>query len=85
MKRRSVSLQGGDIVTNIEKIKAMSTEELAIFLLNLGNVETMLDHHYCTKCKKENGGRCPIADDEECLYGFNDSVLMQGWLESEVV
>lgn len=72
-------------MTNIEKIKAMSTEELAKYLLDLGgySIQTMLDHHYCTKCKQESGGKCPMTEND-CRYGYDDEKLLIGWLEAEV-
>lgn len=77
------------VLTNADRIKAMTTDELATFLSNKvassGSFIMMVDHYICSKCKTEHNGHCPInLDDEQCLYDLDVTQSIKYWLEGEV-
>ena len=54
-------------MTNADKIRAMTNEELAAWLgqaLNTGR--EWFDARLCKLCLTENAGRCPHPEDEAC-------------------
>ena len=75
-------------MSNYDKIKAMSVDELASFLaenaVNGGVFIGMADGYICRKCKRENGGHCPVPDDVGCLFNEDDAATIKRWLEGEV-
>ena len=75
-------------MTNYDRIKAMTIDEMASFFANvskkgIGLIE-MADRYICQKCKKEHGGHCPVSDDEKCLYSHDNATTIKYWLEGEV-
>ncbi len=76
-----------EVVTNFDRIKAMSVDELASFIAENsenGGFIMMADRYICRKCKRENGGRCPTPDDSDCMYSEDDTATIKRWLEGEV-
>ena len=74
--------------TNADVIKAMSTDELAAFLVGItargGALLERADSYICRKCKSENGGECPVnMDTDPCLYDMDDIKTVKYWLEGE--
>lgn len=76
------------VTTNFDRLKAMSVDELASFLANNavegGQFIQMADSYICRKCKKRNGGQCPVPDDVGCLFLEDDTATIKRWLEGEV-
>ena len=77
-----------EVVTNFDRLKAMSIDELASFLAKNategGAFIQMADSYICRNCKKRNGGHCPVPDDVGCLFLEDDTVTIKRWLEGEV-
>ena len=76
----------GETRSLYEKIKAMSLEEMVSFLADLERktIIATADKYICQKCKSEHGGRCPIGDDDECLYDMGNEETIKLWLESGI-
>ena len=73
--------------TNFDRIKYMSVDELASFIVevsNSGGFITMADRYICTKCQREHGGRCPTPDDIGCMFDNDCTATIKRWLEGEV-
>lgn len=73
-------------ITNADRIKAMSTDELAAFLVNNtmrgGSLLAMADSYICRKCEGEHNGKCPInLDEDPCLYELDDIQTLKYWLD----
>lgn len=65
-------------MTNADKIRAMNDEELAACLGEmLEGGRERFSKWMCDRCLAENGGRCPLPDDDTCDKG-GDEVLL--WL-----
>lgn len=75
----------GEIITLYDRIKAMTLDEMASFFVYLARnqIITTADRYICRKCKSEHGGRCPIGDDEKCLYDMSNKETIKYWLEGE--
>lgn len=77
-----------EVVTNFDRLKSMTVDELASFLANNavegGQFIQMADSYICRNCKKKNGGRCPTPDDSDCMYSEDDTATIKRWLEGEV-
>ena len=71
--------------TNYERIKDMSLDEMVSLFVDLDkkNIIVTADRYICNKCKKEHGGRCPVADDDICLYDESAKDTIKHWLEGE--
>ena len=68
-------------MTNAERIRAMSDEELAQWINEvIGRGIEWFDARSCERCKKENGSRCPHPEDGGC--DKLDSNIVD-WLKSE--
>jgi len=72
-------------MTNHEKLKLMSVEELAAVLNSFVPYTDDMTSDVCWDCKRRHGGKCPIPDDEiGCLYAsknkFDDII---NWLNIE--
>ncbi len=54
-------------MTNAERIRAMSDEEMAEFITEtIENGHEWFDRRQCDLCKKENNGQCINPGDEPC-------------------
>ena len=77
-----------EVKTNYDRIKAMTLDEMASFFAYISNrgggFISIADHYICQKCKKEHDGKCPISDDEKCLYDNDNVSTLKYWLEGEV-
>lgn len=74
---------------NFDRIKSMSLDELASFFADLASrgdgIIEMADSYICRRCKRGNGGHCPVdIDTEPCLYDAANTQTMKYWLEGEV-
>lgn len=74
------------IITNADRLRAMSTDELAEFFANKatrgGEFIAMADHYICSKCKKEHDGKCPVdLDENPCLHDLDETQTIKYWLE----
>jgi hypothetical protein len=63
-------------MNNIEKIKAMDTEELILFLLNF---------HYCTSICKQTHPRRKCSKCTADIFGMGAKKDIKQWLESEAL
>lgn len=76
------------VKTNFDRIKAMTIDDMASFFAHIsergGGFISVADHYICQKCKKEHGGKCPMSDDEGCLYENDNINTLKYWLEGEV-
>ena len=70
-------------MTNFDRIKAMSLDEMASFFADLykNDIIATADKYICRKCKAEHGGHCPIGDDDKCLYDLSDKETISLWLK----
>ncbi len=76
------------IVTNFDRLKEMTVDEMAAFLVKLGesHIITECDHYICVRCKRNHGGKCPVKlDSDPCLYDASDIQTVKYWLEGEVI
>ena len=74
--------------SNADRVKAMSTDELAAFLVSVtargGGLIAKADSYICHKCMTEHGGSCPInMDVDSCLYEMDELQTIKYWLEGE--
>ena len=54
-------------MTNADKIRAMSDEELAEWINEtINDGHEWFDKRSCNLCKAENGGRCPTQELDAC-------------------
>ena len=68
-------------MTNAERIRDMSDDELALWINEvIGLGIEWFDAQSCERCKAENAGRCPHPEDGGC--DKLDSTVMD-WLKSE--
>lgn len=74
-------------MNNYDRIKAMTIEEMTSFFAKIdkvsGGVIRIADHYICQKCKNEHNGKCPMGDDEKCLYDNDNTSTIKYWLEGE--
>lgn len=75
-----------EIMTNYERIKNMSLDEMAGFFAETIKTDfiVMADKYICNKCRAEHGGVCPIGDDDKCLYENDNKSTIKMWLEGEI-
>lgn len=67
-------------MTNADKIRAMSSEQLAAWLdAALSSGREWFDARTCNLCKAENAGRCPEPEDGACTR-MAGAIL--DWLEA---
>lgn len=69
-------------MTNFDRIKSMTVDEFASFLAE-GSFIAKADSYICGKCKREHGGRCPTADDTDCMFNEDATATIKRWLEGE--
>ena len=68
------------MMTNADKIRAMTDEELEAWLKKaLNGGYEWFEAWACNRCHAENGGRCPKTDDERCS-GWDRELLE--WLKA---
>lgn len=67
-------------MTNADKVRNMSDEELAVWLEKaLCGGNEGFDKWLCDRCQNEHGGACPLPGDERCKKA--DNVLLY-WLKA---
>lgn len=69
-------------MTNAEKIRSMSDEELEVLLTKL--LSRGIDWFYsraCNRCYAKHGGKCPTGESDTCLCEDGDIL---DWLKEEV-
>ena len=73
----------GEVKTLYDRITAMPFDELVSFFTYLESegIITVADRSICRKCKKEQGGYCPIGADDRCLYDLSDKETISFWLK----
>jgi hypothetical protein len=71
--------------TIYNRIKNMSLDEMIKFFTELEHtgIITTADRCICKKCKAEHNGKCPIGDDDSCLYEASSYLTIKLWLTSE--
>ena len=68
-------------MTNAERIRAMSDEQLAEWIADaLGKGFEWFDARTCGMCQAENAGRCPHPEECACQKISNEIL---DWLKSE--
>lgn len=60
------------IKTNADAIRAMTDEELAVWIAKITNSGMeQFDYMMCKQCKTEHGGICPVPEEEPCPKSDN--------------
>lgn len=63
-------------MTNADKIRAMSDEELAAWLAKtLSSGREWFDARSCNLCKAKNAGRCPTGENATCLVPAGSEIM----------
>lgn len=75
------------VKTNYDRIRMMTVDEMASYFAYISERSDgfiqIADHYICKKCKKEHGGKCPVRDDEKCLYENDNTNTLKYWLEGK--
>lgn len=66
-------------MTNADKIRAMTDEELDAFLARIagGGMEWFYSRS-CNLCQAKHGGKCPTGESDTCLVPFDSDI--KEWL-----
>ena len=68
-------------MTNADKIRTMTNEELADCLTRIaGNGLEWFVSQSCNLCQAEHGGKCPTGDENTCIVPFGSEIM--DWLEA---
>ena len=69
------------IKTNIDVLRAMTDEELSVFLKEVSLCE-WFDSRTCLRCQDTHGG-CPVADEDPCIHCNTITAWLQSPTDSE--
>lgn len=68
-------------MTNADKIRAMSDEELAVCLTKIAaDGFEGFEARSCKLCQEKHGGKCPTGESETCIFPYGSEVM--DWLTS---
>ncbi len=69
-------------MTNADKIRSMTDEELAACLMKIagGGLEGFTSRS-CRLCQEKHGGKCPTGESETCLFPYGSEVM--DWLKAQ--